>query len=89
METIREKKMRKKNNKKHNKKNNKKNNEINDYDIYHNNLSYTKKLTFITNFIYRNIKETRNIIYKIEEFESDYEEIIDDVTYDSSDFFSE
>ena len=58
-------------------------------DIYHSSLSYTKKLTFITNFIYKNIKETQNCIYKIEEFESDEEEIIDEVTYDSSDFFSD
>ena len=48
-------------------------------EIYNYDLPLYKKIDFITNFIYKNMKLNKiDLLYNIEEFESDYEEISED-----------
>lgn len=57
-------------------------------ETYSSNLLLFEKITFITNFIYKNMN-TNKLDYNIEEFESDYEEFSDEEIMNESDFDSE
>ena len=53
-------------------------------ETYDCSLPLYKKIHFITNFIYKNININNTVpIHQIEEFESDYEEVIEDESYNS------
>lgn len=48
-------------------------------EIYNYDLPLYKKIDFITNFIYKNMKVNKiDLLHNIEEFESDYDEISED-----------